>query len=402
MAREQLLINELQQNWVPQHATVHTTSNDALQDIFLRALREMFARHPEYTYVSDPERGFGWPDFDKTKITIWEDYPLDTMFLPNITTAVGSLRDHPMSFNQDRQVVKYLYDDNGTLAHDSYGHPIPIYYEYASAWDGTFNIAVNTGSPVERDVLTDFVKISMMHLWRDWLYMRGVHVKTVSAGGSEIREWKSDKIYRTVVTVEIYSEWNHRIPIPGGNELQRISYQIGTPISHSIFTPQGYVLDGPSVGSDGIPAYNAAPRSQVQNDQFLLNLRPSSAIDTLEYNLATNAYEITEEWWLKIAQHFDEQVLAQKYGITKLSDITVSMWMDILASVSSPARMGYPKVIFDLTAALETAATAMGVSPSDDLSGHSAPYNRVRELQSLVAALTATYHTDVTRYGIAP
>jgi len=402
MAREQLLINELQQNWVPQHATVHTTSYDALQDVFIKVLREMFGRHPEYTYVIDPERGSGWPDFDKTKITIWEDYPLDTMFLPNITTAISGMRDHPMSFNQDRQVLKFLYDDNGVLVRDTFGRPTPIYYEYASAWDGTFNIAINAGSPVERDVLVDFVKISMMHLYRDWLYMRGVHVKTVSTGGQEVRDWKSDKIYRIVVSVEFYSEWNHRIPYPTGTPLETISYQIGGPITHAIFTPEGYVLTGGHIGPDGMPVINPASREQVDSTSLVLDQRPTSAMDTITYDLATNAYAIIQAWWLYITQRFDEQMLARKYGITSLSEITVAIWMDMLSSVSSTARMGYPTVTSNLTEALQQAAVDMGVLPDEDLSTRPPQYNRVRELQSLVAELVATYQTDVSRYSITP
>lgn len=400
MARESTLIHEREHNFVPDHAIVETTGYDAIKEIMLKVLREMFSRHPEYTYVPDPERGWGWPDFEKTKIAIWEDYPLDTLFLPVITLNIGSVRDHPIGFNQNREVVNYLVDKNGEQVFSPDGFPIPIYFEYAGAWDVNFNITIDAGSPIERDVLTDLVKISIMHIYRDWLYTRGIHVKTLNVGGEEIVEWKNDKIYKTTISCELFTEWTHRIPFPSGPIADHFSYRIGMPITHSAIVPQGYIKEGWIWGKDGVPIYHPASRAQVTTEFFSLDKQPETVINTLEYNTTTNAYEITEAWWLFIAKYYIQIDMKAKYHIEKLADITVAIWLDSLASVSSPARLGYPKVIADLEEEIKRLGVEMGVDPESDLSGYGPQYNRIKELQENLDNLKNTYLTDVTRYSV--
>ncbi len=325
MSREVTLVHEVQHNFVPDNPIIETNGYDSVKDTFLKVLREMFSRHPKYPYVPDKERGWGWPDLETTKIVIWEEYVLDTLFLPAITISIGSVRNHEMSFNQSWGQVNYKLNAAGQVQYDADGRPIPLYHEFAGAWDMSFNITLNAADPITRDVLTDFIKINVLHVYRDWLYTRGIHVKGVSVGGEEIAEWNNNKIYKTTTSVDIMTEWTHRIPIKG-EILETVTYKIGAPITHSALVPDGVVQD---VVIEGDNFALRQPASGSQADTFSLsdNRRPNNVMDTIVYNIRTNVYQILPIWWAFIVNELDQQALQKRYSLTRLADLTVANWV---------------------------------------------------------------------------
>lgn len=397
MAREDTLVHEISQNYPLERAIVETTAYDAVKDTTLRAMREMFSHHPEYTYVPDPVRGFGYPDLDKTRIVIWQEYPLDTLFLPAITINIGSMRDHPISFNQNMNTVDYLHDDDGNIIYNAFGQPIPNYFEYAGAWDSVLNVNINAQSPWDRDLITDYVKINFMHIYRDWLYTRGIHVKTVGTSGESQADWRNQHIYKLTLAVDIYTEWTHRIPVPT-EIVESVALNIYSPISTQALVPPNGVVDGEKVESVATILSHDEQALKTYDDD-----RPDSAMATVEYRTATNRWEITTEWWQYIATEFDDdenlEMLQVKYGITSLSDITTEIWMSILASISSSAHLGYLRVLTDLEAAIEEAADVLGIDSEMPLPDgyQSTEYNRLLQLRLIYDALKEEYEELVQR-----
>lgn len=398
MTREVTLVHEVQHNFPPDNPLIETNGYDSIKDTFLKMLREVFSRHKKYTYVPDKERGWGFPDLDKTKIVIWEEYALDTLFLPAITISIGSVRNHEMSFNQSWGQVNYKTNSIGQVEVDSLGHPIPIYYEFAGAWDISFQITLNAADPITRDVLTDFIKIHVMHVYRDWLYTRGIHVRSIGVGGEDAVEWGNNKIYKTTTSVEIMTEWTHRIPIKG-DVLDRIAYTIGTPIQHSALVAEGIVGEG-VINTENSTLRKPAPLSEADTFAYIENKRPTNVMNTIAYNTQTNSYQILPIWWVFIINNLDEQMLQTRYSLTRLADLTVANWMDILANVSSPAHMGIPTVLSNLNAAITEIGIRLNVDPLGDLSGLTDPiYNEIKELIAIRDSLENGYRESVTRYS---
>jgi hypothetical protein len=399
MAREEQLVHELSQRFLLQKPQVESTAYNAIKDTILRVLREMFAKHPEYTYVPDPERGFDYPDLDKTRISIWQDYPYDTLFLPCITINMGSMRYHPVSFNQNMNTVDYVFDPEGTIVPDALGHPLPNYFEYAGAWDSSFSVNVNAQSPWDRDLITDFITINFMNVYRDWLYTRGVFVKDVSTSGESQVDWRNQHIYKLTLSLELYSEWTHRIPIPQ-TILESITLKIGAPISSQALVPIDGIVNGQTVSS---VATILPPDGLHYVVDFFSSEKPASAMDTIVYNATLNLWQINTIWWAKIAAFFNTpQLLAMlhaKYGITALNQLTTEQWFDILASISSPYRLGYLDTIQDVQEGKVAAGLVLGVDPETPfpIGFETTEYNRLIQLQNLKITLETTYTGLVTR-----
>lgn len=397
MAREDTLVHEQSQNFPLERAVVSTNAYDSIKDTSLIALREMFSRHPEYTYVADPERGFGFPDLDKTRIVIWQDYPYDTLFLPCLTLNIGGMSYHPISFNQNMATIDYLLDEDGNTVKNDFGQPIPNYYEYAGAWDSTLAINVNAQSPWDRDLITDFIKINLIHVYRDWFYTRGIHVKRVSTGGEGQVDWRNQHIYKITVSAELYTEWTHRIPVPT-EVVEAITHRISSPISSAPLVPEGGIIDGEKV-EDFATILSA---DEVTVDEYNDD-RPESAMDTVSYNTSLDEWEITENWWLQLARYFDTEeeleMLQTKYGINSLSDLSTEDWFNLVASVSSPFRIGYLQTIEDVQVGIEEAADILGIDPAMPLPDgyESTEYNRLLQLRSIKEQLEEEYEELVTR-----
>lgn len=395
MAREDTLIHEIAQNYRLQRPIVETTAYDAVKDTILWVLREMFARHPEYTYVPDTVRGFDFPDLDKTRIVIWQEYPYDTLFLPCITISIGSMRYHPVSFNQNMATIDYLYDDDGNLLFNAFGKPIPNYYEYAGAWDSSINININAQSPWDRDLLTDFIKINFIHLYRDWLYTRGIHIRSVTTGGESQVDYRNQHIYKLSISLDAYTEWTHRIPVPI-DIVESVALEIYAPISLSAIVPEGIINE------EGVTVERI---EQAVVDRFEDD-KPENAMSTVEYDTTNNEWLITDLWWAYMAREFDnDEILAmlqERYGINALEDITTENWFNILSVISSSARLGYLKVIQDVQVGIEQAADLLGIDPDTPLpDGYQATeYNRLLQLQNIKSQLETEYEELVLRKNL--
>lgn len=397
MAREDTLVHELSQRFLLEKPIVETTAYDAVKDTVLKVLREMFSRHPEYTYVPDTHRGWGFPDLDKTRIVIWQEYPYDTLFLPCITLNMGSMKYSPVSFNQNMATVDYLHDEYGNIVINEFGNPVPNYYEYAGAWDSSLSININAQSPWDRDLITDFVKINMIHVYRDWLYTRGVFVKSVTTSAEGQAEWRNQHIYKLTLTCDLYSEWTHRIPVPR-DYITAITETMRAPISSAPLVPEGGIVDGETVED-----FATIIDAEDQTVRFFNDDKPENAMATIEYDETENEWLIVDEYWAQIARYFDTDeelaMLQTKYSIDSLAEITIEIWFDILSAISSPMRIGYLQVIQDVQVGINEAADSLGVDPEIPLpDGYaSTEYNRLIQLREIKGQLEEAYEELVKR-----
>lgn len=227
--REYDLIHERQHNFVLERAMVETAHVDYLKDQFIEILRQTFSQHPEYTYIArqlgDDEGTLDQsPDFDRTKIVITDVYTYDVKFLPVITIRINSSRSFDVCFNQNQTTVDYLVDNNGNYVYDSLGKPIPIYYEYAGAWESQITLNVSAEDTITREELVTFLSVGLFHLKRDEFYTKGIFIKNVSTGGETEEVYANDYIYKQSLLIDTWSEWTHRLPV--GSTISGIGLEI--------------------------------------------------------------------------------------------------------------------------------------------------------------------------------
>lgn len=228
MAREIILIRERVKPFPLLRPLIETTHIDALKTCIIDRLREAFKVDPEYTYIED-ETGSGGPELDpgrnQTQIVITDVYTYDVKFLPAITVRVNSSNTHHVSFNQNGSplgldtftdiTAGYSVDPHtGELQRDELGRPKPLFFEYAGAWDSIISLEISAEDTLTREELASRVSILMIHVLRDQLYENGIFVKTVNVSGESEEPYANDYIYRQSISLDVYSEWTHRIPVP--------------------------------------------------------------------------------------------------------------------------------------------------------------------------------------------
>lgn len=225
------------------------------KNLLLDALREMFTNDSLYPYRQD-EFGFplvpdhtglpieeGGTQLDQdgnlivnpspnlsidahlsTKILITSTYRQDVKFYPVITVKQSSIKDHPISFNQNAILFHYRKE----FIRDGYGNQIeiktPTHYVFSDAWDQTFEIKITAESIVDRDHIADIV-MTIWHLKRDELRRAGLFIKNISGNGEQEEEsvkHTSKWLYTYTITLNTFSEWSREIPIR--DVIERINF----------------------------------------------------------------------------------------------------------------------------------------------------------------------------------
>lgn len=160
-----------------------------------------------------------------TKILITSTYREDVKFYPVITVKQTSLKDHPISFNQNAIQIHYRKE----FVLDGYGNQVeirtPTHFIFGDAWDQSFEIKIVAESLDDRDQIADIVKFGMWNLKRDELRAAGLFIKNINGGGETEEENSKDVtkwLYTYTITVNTYSEWSREIPIR--NIIERINF----------------------------------------------------------------------------------------------------------------------------------------------------------------------------------
>ena len=80
-------------------------------------------------------------------------------------------------------------------------------YRYQGFYELALSIDICCQSPLEREVLTDFIAKAIRFDLRRFIQNNGVIVKDLSYGGETTAEYNSDKIYISQLKVNTWSNW---------------------------------------------------------------------------------------------------------------------------------------------------------------------------------------------------
>ncbi len=182
--------------------------NEQIKDACIDTLREAFSRHDVYKYVPDAR---GMPDLDNTKIVITDVYSYDQKLLPAIVTTMTGGRDYVIAMNQNLGALRKDIDGNW-------------FQQWVGGWDVTLNCVIGAEDTISREELSSFVSMMFMYWARMALLDKGVFVKNTSIGGESEEPYANDFIYFSNVSIELYTEWEARLPI--SDTLESVQYNI--------------------------------------------------------------------------------------------------------------------------------------------------------------------------------
>lgn len=205
---------------------VQNTQLSVVKDIVIGLVKDEFGKDSYYHYVRD-EWGFpktpdltdvpydaGFNDDATTRVFIGEKFRHDVQFYPQILVYTGSGRDEPISFNRNKETVKY----GAQLFIDGYGNQTvvttPEAFVFAGAWTGSINIDVHTLDIYSRDEIVKFLMIFFRDIRYEEFLRAGVAIKSVSSGApSEGQDRQQRPLYKQTVTLDVRTEWRREIPV---------------------------------------------------------------------------------------------------------------------------------------------------------------------------------------------
>lgn len=195
------------------------------KELVVATLRDFFSNDSYYHYVHDlwgfpqtpdytdlPENS-GFHDNTTTRVFIGESYRFDIIYYPAIIVRHGGARSVPISINRETDAVHW----DQMVFEDGYGNiktfPIPTYYLFAGAWEGSITIEIMAKDLRARDDLVDLVSLLFVDVAFNDLYKSGLIVSNVSSGAPSETEDRNDKIFRQTITLQVRSEWRRHIPV---------------------------------------------------------------------------------------------------------------------------------------------------------------------------------------------
>lgn len=151
-----------------------------------------------------------------TGILITSNFRSDVKFYPVITVKQTSLKDYPISFNQNAMTIHYRKE----FVRDGYGNQTeirtPTHFVFGDAWNQSFEIKIVAESLADRDQIADMVVFGLKNLKRQELTKAGLFIKDISSGGEseeESTKHVSKWLYSYTITINTYSEWSREVPI---------------------------------------------------------------------------------------------------------------------------------------------------------------------------------------------
>lgn len=214
------------------------------RNILVDTLREIFSKDKEYRYLRDSfgfpktpshlnlEENAGIDDNTTTRVFIGGAFRYDISYLPGITVRQTSSSYKPISFNQNMWVLEY--QTQRTI--DGYGNvtfnEVPSSYQFAGAWEQSFEIKVTSKSLEDTIHLADIVMISLQGTYRLPLQQNGLFIKQVRSSGEQTESINAnDPLFTISITLDTYSEWRRSIPI--SNLVERLSLCLAVDIQNT-------------------------------------------------------------------------------------------------------------------------------------------------------------------------
>lgn len=189
--------------------TTRYTLVEQIKDVFIDTIRQAFSRHEIYKYVPNEK---GAPDLENSEIIITDTYSTESKFLPAVVVQFAGGKNMPVAMNQN--FGQHRANEEGVE-----------FYKWNGGWDSNITAIVAAEDTVAREELASFVSMLFMHWKRLELIEKGVFIKSVSINGEYEEPYANDYIYFANVSIEIYTEWEARIPVE--DPLESINYDVG-------------------------------------------------------------------------------------------------------------------------------------------------------------------------------
>lgn len=221
------------------HSVVQNTLLSSPKDIIIGILRDFYAEDSYYRYVAD-EWGFpkvvdhtdlesdaGINNDDTTRLFIGEAYRYDMIYYPSILVKGGGSRYTPISFNRNKETVRY----EAIRVIDGYGnervYTVPTHFVLAGAWTGQISVDIHARGMRARDDLARWSMLCFTDIRFEELLRAGIIVTGVSSSGPREEDDGNEKLYRETITLEVRSEWRREIPVENTIDAINICVDIG-------------------------------------------------------------------------------------------------------------------------------------------------------------------------------
>ena len=207
------------------HNIVQNTLVIAPKELLVGVLRDEFSQDSYFRYVRD-QWGFpltpditdfpqtaGIEDDSTTRLYIGEKYRADNIFYPSILVGTGGFSYTPISFNRNKETVKY----SATRILDGYGNETfvtsPTHFVFNGAWEGTLTVDIKAKDPRARDELTEICMMLFSDIRFEELTRAGLLIKKASCGSPSEQDDRNDKIYSVTINLDVRGEWRREIPV---------------------------------------------------------------------------------------------------------------------------------------------------------------------------------------------
>jgi hypothetical protein len=231
---------------------VQNTQLSYPKELVISILRDEFAKDSYYHFQKDEwgfpktvdhtdlEQDAGYNDDASTRLFIGEAFRWDVIYYPAIIVRAGGSTYTPISFNRNKETVKY----EATVISDGYGntqtYTRPTHFVLAGAWEGSIQIDVMTRDILSRDNLVSICNLLFTDIRFEEFLRAGLFIKKISAGSPSEAEDRQgqDKLYKQSITLDVRSEWRREIPIDTVIDAINICVDFGrTDVTPPTFAP---------------------------------------------------------------------------------------------------------------------------------------------------------------------
>jgi len=237
------------------------------KEMIIATLKDFFSQDTYYHYVKD-EWGFaktpshldlplgaGVHDNITSRVFIGESFRQDKSFYPAVIIKSSSSKAVPVSINRNYGKIEY----QDMLFEDGYGNSktikYPMQFVTEGAFEGGISIEISARSIRERDDLVERVAMCFTEIYFDDLVKVGIIVKPPDIGSPSENDDRKDKLFKTVVSLNIRTQWKRVFPIK--NIIDTI-----------IFSIEFQDL----VNQNSVPAANLTINTDISYTDMILNI----------------------------------------------------------------------------------------------------------------------------------
>lgn len=184
---------------------MYLTGQRGLELGFARALRVAFRHHHDYMWD---------PDATKSKIHIYDEFPLSSVKYPSVTIDVAG---GPALL---RGIGDEVGETIGTeVAIDGLSYTQQNLTYHSGNLRPTVNIEIRARTSIARSEIADWIVLFIRHFAVEKFRNEGVEIQDVSLGSQSSGLQGSDPLYRTSIQVVCLTSFYREIPIAQASTL---------------------------------------------------------------------------------------------------------------------------------------------------------------------------------------